>query len=286
MTKPLIVIVGPTASGKTALSLDVAQQIGGEIICADSRTVYKGMDIGTAKPSMKERSTIPHHGLDLVSPSQKFTAADFQTYAKKRISEIRGRNRTPIMVGGTGLYVDSVIFNYHFGSSADPTVRSLLQNLTIEELQEYCSDNNIELPTNVSNKRHLIRAIELGGVNRKRNDSIIHNCYVVGISTDRNILRERIEKRTHNMFARGVVDETKEIARQYGWENEASTGSIYRIVRRLLAGEISESEAIELSIISDMQLAKRQMTWFKRNPFIHWDQSRRRLLQKCIQQAK
>src|SRR5688500_6881598 len=116
---PLIVIVGPTASGKTALSIEIAKQYNGEIICADSRTVYKGMDIGTAKPTPEERQGIPHWGLDLVQPNEDFSAADFKVYALQKIIEIRARNRTPILVGGTGLYIDAVIFDYEFGSPVD-----------------------------------------------------------------------------------------------------------------------------------------------------------------------
>jgi tRNA dimethylallyltransferase len=116
---PLIVIVGPTASGKTSLAIDIAKQFGGEIICADSRTVYIGMDIGTAKPSRAEQAMVPHWALDLVEPGQRFTAADFKEYANKKIAEIRSRGNIPMIVGGTGLYVDGVIFDYKFGDDVE-----------------------------------------------------------------------------------------------------------------------------------------------------------------------
>src|SRR5215216_6778680 len=112
--KPLITIVGPTASGKTSLAVELAEQFGGEIICADSRTVYRGMDIGTAKPSKADQKRVPHWGIDLVDPDQKFSAADFKVYANQKIKEIRARGHIPFLVGGTGLYVDAVIFDYQF----------------------------------------------------------------------------------------------------------------------------------------------------------------------------
>jgi tRNA dimethylallyltransferase len=127
-----VVVVGPTASGKTATALRIARELNGEIICADSRTVYKYMDIGTAKPTKEERAEIPHWGLDLVEPGQKFSAADFQRYALRKISEIRERGHLPILVGGTGLYIDGVIFDYQFGKP-QPKVRRQLEALSLDE---------------------------------------------------------------------------------------------------------------------------------------------------------
>lgn len=165
---PLIVIVGPTASGKTSLAIRLAQKYGGEIICADSRTVYRDMDIGTAKPTPEERALVSHWGLDLVSPGERFTAADFKRYALEKIDEIRARGHVPFIVGGTGLYVDSVVFDYEFGGSVDESQRQELEVLSIEELHKYCFKHNISLPENNKNKRHLIRAIEQRGINSKR----------------------------------------------------------------------------------------------------------------------
>lgn len=278
---PLVVIVGPTASGKTDLAIRLAQQVDGEIICADSRTVYKGMDIGTAKPTLQEQAGVPHYGLDLVEPGERFTAADFQRYARQKMVDIWQRGKVVVMVGGTGLYVDSVIFDYEFGRDADLEHRAFLNSMSVEELQDYCKKNSIELPRNVRNKRHLIRTIELNGINHKHNSSIKNSTTVVGISTERDVLRQRIEVRTHKMFTQGVVEETVRLAKTYGWNSEAMTASIYRIIRRLQEGEIEEPEAVELFIRSDMRLAKRQMTWFKRNPFIYWSADREHLLAYC-----
>ena len=120
---PLVVIVGPTASGKTGLAIELAEKYNGEIICADSRTIYRGMDIGTAKPTLKERQGVVHWGLDLVEPGEAFSAADFKAYADDKIANIRSREKVPFLVGGTGLYIDAVIFNYQFGTTADPVLR-------------------------------------------------------------------------------------------------------------------------------------------------------------------
>src|SRR5690606_33063041 len=143
---PLVVIAGPTASGKTALAIELAERFGGEIICADSRTIYKGMDVGTAKPGVDEQAQIPHWGLDLVEPGDRFTAADFKEYALQKINEIRARGHVPFLVGGTGLYVDAVLFDYQFSAPANEHERAKLEQMTIERLHDYCEYNNIILP--------------------------------------------------------------------------------------------------------------------------------------------
>lgn len=268
--KPLIVIVGPTASGKTSLAIEIAKSVDGEIICADSRTVYKELDIGTAKPTKKEQAAVPHWGIDLVQPDQRFTAADFKEYALQKISEIRSRGGTPFLVGGTGLYIDSVIFDYQFGSPADPVLRKRLESMSIHELHKYCNDNNIPLPENDKNKRYVIRTIEQKNVNIKRRDQIIENVFVVGISTDKDELRRRIEKRANELFTEDVIIEAKRASEKYGWGNEAMTGNIYPLCREYLAGKITLGEAKQKFITLDWRLAKRQITWLKRNSSIHW----------------
>ena len=267
---PLVVICGPTASGKTGLAIELAQQCGGEIICADSRTVYKGMDIGTAKPTAQEQALVPHWGLDLVEPGERFTAADFKQYATQKIAEIRARGNVPFLVGGTGLYVDSIVLDYQFGGDVNTTQRQNLEKMTVEELKRYCSKNNITLPENDKNKRHLVRTIERNNISVKRREQPIENCFVVGIATDRNVLRERIAARSEQLFANGVVDEAKSLGKKYGWENEAMTGNIYPIAHDLLSGSITLAEAKEKFETLDWRLAKRQMTWLRRNDFIHW----------------
>ena len=267
---PLIVIVGPTASGKSGVALELAERYNGEIICADSRTIYKGMDIGTAKPSKADQAKVPHWGLDLIAPNESFSAADFKAYAVQKIAEIRARGHVPFLVGGTGLYIDSIIFDYQFGPVADPEKRVELELMTLQELHYYCIQNNIMLPENEKNKRYVIRSIEQKGISSKRLDAPIDNCIIVGITTKNEKLFMRIKKRSEQLFDDGVVQEAKILGDTYGWETAAMTGNIYRLSRYYLDKEISISELKQRFEISDRQLAKRQLTWLKRNQFINW----------------
>lgn len=267
---PLVVIVGPTASGKTALAIRLAKRYDGEVICADSRTVYRDMDIGTAKPTPEEQADVPHWGLDMVDPGQRFTAADFKQYALHKVAEIKARGRIPFIVGGTGLYIDGVLFDYEFGEGYDPTRRSQLEALTIEKLYDYCHDNNITLPGNDRNKRYIIRAIEQESINKKRKTTPIEDTIVVGIATARNELRTRIQHRSEQMLANGVVDEAIILGKKYGWKNQAMTGNVYPLVKSYLEGQITYDDIKDKNTTLDWQLAKRQMTWFRRNPYIYW----------------
>ena len=247
----------------------IAAEFGGEIICADSRTIYKGMDIGTAKPSLEDQSAVPHWGLDLVEPGTKFSAADFKYYAQQAIADIRGRGKIPMIVGGTGLYVDGVIFDYDFVKT-DPELRKSLEALSLEELIMHCRNNNITLPENQQNRRHVIRAIERKNVSSKRLEAPLANTIVVGIATEDDELRRRIDARSEQLFENGMVEEAKKLGKKYGWESEAMTGNIYRLVKQFIDGEFDADELRRRNAIADWQLAKRQRTWLKRNPFIHW----------------
>jgi tRNA dimethylallyltransferase len=267
--KPLIVIVGPTASGKSATAMRIAEEWGGEIICADSRTVYKGMDIGTAKPTAEDQARVPHWGLDLVEPGDVFTAADFQVYAKQKIQDIRSRGNIPMVVGGTGLYVDGLVFDYEF-AKPQPELRAVLETMSLDALKEYCKNNNVELPENHENRRYVIRTIERKNVSGKRLSTPIDNCIIVGITTERDVLRRRIAQRSEQLFENGMVEEAKMLGEKYGWNSEAMTGNIYRLVYQYLNGEFDEEALKQKFITSDWQLAKRQLTWLKRNPFIQW----------------
>src|SRR5680860_1471966 len=195
--KPLIVIAGPTASGKTTLAVEISEQFGGEIICADSRTVYKGLDIGTAKPTSKDRERVPHWGLDLVNPGDYFSVADFKEYAQKKIEEIRTRGNFPFLVGGTGLYIDSILFDYKFGEKADISRRNLLNTMTLDQLHDYCNKNNILLPENKRNKKSII----------------------VRKTTEKTVLRKKNESKIEQLFDNGVVEEAKKLGEKYGWNN-------------------------------------------------------------------
>lgn len=270
MEPPLIVIVGPTASGKSALAQQIAEQYSGEIICSDSRTIYKGMDIGTAKPSGADQVKIPHWGLDLIEPGERFSAADFKSYALEKIDEIRARGHVPIMVGGTGLYVDGILFDFSFKKSLSESLRKTYEAMTVEELQNYLVDHHIELPENKQNKRYLIRRIELGAENNQRNPEPLRNTVIVGITTDDGELRSRIRGRVDEMLSNGVIDEAVGLAHQYGWDSQAMTGNVYKLVYKFQQGLLDYSQLAERIFVSDWQLAKRQRTWFRRNPYIQW----------------
>ena len=267
---PLIVIVGPTASGKTSLAIKLAEEYGGEIICADSRTVYRDMNIGTAKPTAEEQAKVPHWGVDIVSPKEPYNAALFQQYAMQKIDEIRSRDRIPFLVGGTGLYVDAIIYEYQFPEPASEELIAKFEPMAIPELIEYCVNNNIELPRNPKNKRHLLHAILYKDHLNQRKNTIINNTIVVGITTNKDTLHQRIVDRTEQMFADGVVEEAKMLGKKYGWESEAMTGNIYPILRQYIDQKIDLEMAKEQIILADIHLAKRQMTWFRRNPQIVW----------------
>lgn len=267
---PLVVIVGPTASGKTGLAIEIAKKFDGEIICADSRTVYKGMNIATAKPTMLERQGVPHFGLDLVEPNEPFSAADFKKYADSTITAIRKKGKIPILVGGTGLYIDAVLLNYSFGDTIDKKLRYELQHKSLEELYLYCAEHQINLPENYKNKRYVIRAIENKDRKiTKRNEPVYKNI-IVGITTEKIMLRKRISDRIEQQLKNGVVDEARLLGEKYGWENEAMKANMYPLLRKYIQKDIT-IDMLKANIVSvDWRLAKRQMTWFRRNKFIHW----------------
>lgn len=279
---PLIVITGPTASGKSALGMKVAQKYNGEIICADSRTVYRHLNVGTAKPTAEDMRLVRHHIVNVVNPNQPFSAAQFKKMATSAIDDVLSRGKIPIMVGGTGLYIDSIIYDYKFGTPASKARRQELQQKSTKELQDICRENNISLPENDRNIRHLVRVIELGGrVEQER--CIRNNTIVVGISVDKDTLRERVRNRIEQMFADDVLSEAKTVAQKYGWDNEAMTGNIYRVCHLVLSGEIDMKTAIGKCIQSDMSLVKRQKTWFKRNDKIFWSEDPNKLLETIDQ---
>lgn len=267
---PLIVIVGPTASGKTGLSIKLAKEFNGEIISADSRAIYRGLDIGTAKPSIEERQSVVHWGIDLVNPGEYYTAADFKRYADAKINDIRSRGHLPILVGGSGLYIDAILFNFEFGNLPIVEKRTTLQKMDILALQSYCVKNNIKLPDNIQNKRHLIRTIERGGIRGERSKCLPNNTIVVGITTLKKTLHERIAKRAECMIKNNVVNEATMAADKFGWNNEAMTGNIYSIIKKYKKCVLNEKEMLQEFIKSDMRLVKKQMTWFRKNPFIVW----------------
>ncbi len=264
----LIVLLGETASGKSALGLDIAKKYDGEIICSDSWTVRKHMDIGTAKPSQKEQQAVPHHLLDVVAPDEPFTAADFKRLANVAIADIQSRGKLPIMVGGTGLYIDSVVYDYSFVGGEGTLDRDELGAMSAEELANMARDQGIDLTdVDVRNKRRIIRAMESGG--QKPTRSALPN-NVVLCGTKPQELEVRIAKRVDAMLATGLESEVKQLADRYGWEAEAMKGIGYREWRDYFADNQSLDVTRERIISATKNLAKRQRTWFKRNPDIFW----------------
>lgn len=231
---PTIIILGPTGSGKTGVSIKIAKAIDGEIISADSRAIYKGMDIGTAKPTRAEMDGVPHYGLDLAEPNDRFTVADWKKYAEEKITEIKARSKVPIIVGGTGLYIDSLIFDYKFRGPTGEKIGDFEQ--------KSCSDRT-----------------EVKG-----------DFLILGIKCETEILRTRLKKRIDQMFCPGLYEETRKLVNKYGWDNGAMKSNIYEYVWKYLNHELNLEEAKEQCFYKDWHLAKRQMTWFKRNKQIIW----------------
>lgn len=264
----LLAIVGPTASGKTGLAIQIAKNYDGEIIAADSRTVYKGLDIGTAKPSLDEQSGIPHWGLDLVGPGESYNVAEYKRYADEKIADVIARGKLPILVGGTGLYIDAVLYNYSLAPQ-NSTVRDELNQLGVIELQKMIHEKGYVMPENSSNKRYLVRVLEREGQVAVKNQ-LADGTKIIGLNPPREILKKRIEDRAELMLDMGVMDEVKWAFDNYPIDSEALTGGIYRIFRDVIWGDLPKRAAVEKFVYSDLHLAKRQLTWFRRNSDITW----------------
>jgi tRNA dimethylallyltransferase len=267
---PLICVVGETASGKSALALRLAQQFDGEVICGDSWTVRREMDIGTAKPTAQDRALVPHHLLDIVGPDEDFTAAVFKRLAQAAIEDISARGKLPVMVGGTGLYIDSVLYDFGFLAAGDRGARAELNNLSVTELLKKVHDLGL-VTDNVDthNKRRLIRLIETDGAIPTRQE-LRENTFIIGLKTDREILQRRIISRVDTMLTDGLEDEVQTLSDRYGWEAEGLKGVGYAQWREYFAGAQSLPETRQKIIKANLDLAKRQRTWFKRNKSIRW----------------
>jgi tRNA dimethylallyltransferase len=267
--KPLIVIVGETGSGKTKLALKIAKAINGEIIAADSRTVFKGLDIGTAKPSKAEQKLITHYLLDITTPDRPITVFDFKQQAIKSISTVYHRGKIPILVGGSGLYIDAVIYDYNFLPASDPIKRQQLEKLTVKQLQSVIFKNKINLPLNSNNKRHLIRALETKGTKPIKED-LRPNTIIIGLRAAKDELEKRLTKRANSMIKNGLIEETINVTKKYGWGIDALYTPAYKSVHQYLSKQISQEKIVDQLVHLDLQLAKKQRTWFKRNKSIQW----------------
>jgi tRNA dimethylallyltransferase len=267
---PLLVILGETASGKTSLGLRIAKKYGGEIICADSRTIYEEADIGTAKPTAVEQEAVPHHLIDLIEPGKSFNVAKFKQLANQAIDNIYHRGKLPIMVGGSGLYIDSVIFDYQFGPKANPKLRKKLQELSLESLTILAKGIEGIDKINLKNRRYLIRFIEIGGV-KNNVKKLRGNTLLIGLRKPRKELHDRIEERIGKMFESGLEEEVRNLAKRYGWSSLANIGIIYKVFYELHLGKLKNIQEVKEAIArEDRQLTKRQRTWFKRNTRIKW----------------
>ena len=267
---PLIVITGPTGSGKSDIALKLAEKYGGEIICADSRTAYRFMDIGTAKPSLDDQKKVRHWLLDVANPDDKFSVSDFQALAKNAIRNIRSRGKVPFLVGGTGLYIDAIVLDFSFAERADLKLRTELEKLTTEQLKELIIKQRLTMPENENNRRYLIRCIEKNNAYVSGNSVPDSDTFVFALRTEKGILEKRISQRIDEMFDSGILKESQQLFDKYGQTNESMTGNIYPIVKRLIDGEINVQRAKELCVIRDRRLAKRQITWLKRHDYVRW----------------
>lgn len=292
MKKPIIVITGPTASGKTALSLAIAKELRGEIICADSMTVYRGMDIGTDKPILnllkedrKKTPTgayvvneIPHHLLDIVNPDDDFNVAIFQREVKKIVTEIHSRGNLPILVGGSTMYIDAFVYGYSLANVApDSALRKQLEARDCADLfsELIKVDPDAEWTIDRHNKRRIIRALEVSigtGVpftHQKKSVKLPENVLYLAVSRERESLYADINRRVDEMMKIGFLDEVKKLFELYD-HNTAMQAAGYKQLTQYLDNKISLDEAIEKTKQVHRNYAKRQMTWLNRNKDVVW----------------
>ncbi len=270
MKPKLVVIIGETASGKSELALRLAERLHGELICADSWTVRREVNIGTAKPSVADQARVSHHLLDIVGPDEDFTAAVFKERAQAAIDDIAARGKLPIMVGGTGLYIDSVLYDYGFLPAGDRTERESLSAMTVTELLDLIKEKGIDPgAVDIRNKRRLIRLIETDG-QRPQKHELRPNTLVLGLKTDREQLKERVERRTDAMLDAGLEVEVRGLVDKYGWNCEALKGVGYAQWKGYFEGTQNLAETRQKIIKATLDLAKRQRTWFKRNKSVQW----------------
>lgn len=276
----VIAIVGATASGKTAYSIELAKRIDGEIISADSRLVYKGFDIGTAKPSTEEQDGIIHHMIDIVEPEFEYSAGLYQKEARDKIFQIAKKGKTPIITGGTGLYIDILLKNYNLPQiEPDKKLRNELKELTNDELYKKLLqlDNLAGEEINSNDRKKIIRAIEIittTNMPLKNTRSIKEKEFEIewiGRNFDRKTLYERIDKRVDMMVEMGIIEETKNLLNKHGRIPNLVNTIGYREILGYLDNKYSLDEALNLLKKNTRNYAKRQLTWFRRNEEIKWN---------------
>ena len=283
----IIAIIGPTAVGKTALSFKLAERFQTELVSADAYQVYKGMDIGTAKATKDELATYRHHLIDIIEPNEDFSAAAFQEAARTTIEDLHERGKIPILVGGTGLYVQSLLEGYEFKAKRHSkeerqAASSRIAALSEEELKAYITEKTGYEPPDwhelLSNSHRLVRlvgAIEKGegaaAVMPQKAGGPLYHAFVIGLSLSRQVLYERIEKRIDAMIEAGWIDEVQQLLQDGVLpEAQAMKAIGYKELVLYLDGQLSLEAASELIKKRTRHFAKRQMTWFKRMPYIRW----------------
>ncbi len=267
-----IAVVGATATGKTELALRLAESFDGEVVCADSRTIYREMNIGTAKPTAAEQARAPHHLLDVIDPGERLSAAAFKMLAEAAMADIAGRGKLPILVGGSGLYIDAVLYDYQFPEEADADRRAQLEAMSDYELLELLASQDTAVYETVdrANRRRVIRAIETAGMAAGRRTEVLPQALVIGTQMNKEVVQKRVELRVEKMLEEGFIGEVRTIGEKYGWDSSALDVIGYRAFKGLLQGTKTLDEAKTDFARGDMALYKKQVTWFKRNPAIHW----------------
>lgn len=280
MNNRVIAVVGATASGKTSYAIELAKKINGEIISADSRLVYKGMDIGTAKPTIDEMQEIPHYMIDVVEPEYNYSVGLYVKEAKKHITDIISRGKVPIVVGGTGLYFRVLLENYDLPDvKPDYELRKELSSYSYEELLEMLTKLDEKAANSVekNDKKKLIRYIEIIKLAGKPLDLVRgvkekeFNVEWIGLNFPREILYDRINKRVDLMIEQGLIDETKKLLQKHGRISNITDTIGYREVLSYLDGELSLDEAKDKLKQNTRNYAKRQLTWFRKNEQINWN---------------
>ena len=277
----ILVIVGPTASGKSALAVKLALKLNGEVISADSRQVYRGLDIGTGKISRAEMCDIPHHLLDVANPKQQFSVALYKELAEKAVKEIQSRHKLPIICGGTGLYISALTDNLSIPDvPPDPKLRKNLIRKSAMELFEMLKKLDAARARKIDkmNPRRLIRAIEIAKsknnakMPRSRTSQGSSTSYIlIGLLPERKEIRENISNRLSSRLKKGLVNEARRLhARGLSWKRMEELGLEYRYLSRYLRGQINKEEMLKKLETEIWRYAKRQMTWFKRDRHIKW----------------
>jgi len=281
-----VILLGPTGSGKTALSLALAERFSGEIVSCDSVAVYRGMDLGTAKPTAEERARVPHHLIDVAAPDQPFTAGAYSRAARAALREIAERGRLPIVTGGTGLYLRALTEGLFAGPERRPDLRDRLQRSRARHGESWLHRLLTRLDPASAARIHandapkLIRAIEVCLAARRPMSQVLESSAArdpltgfrllrLGLNPPRAALYDRLNRRCAEMFAAGLLDETRALLARYG-PVKALDSLGYRQAKSVLAEHLSVDEAIQAAQQGHRNYAKRQFTWFRREPDVHW----------------